>query len=79
MLHPVLDKFSTYTVLDSLTFVNKLKSLNVIQSNSFTVSFDINGLFTNFPLDEVLSICLDQLYSSKLLPPPFREPFVMKC
>ena len=35
------------------------------------VSFDIKSLFSNIPLGEVLNICLDQLYNSELLPPPF--------
>ena len=71
VLQPVLDKFSKHTVPDSFTFVNKLKSLKLSQPNSCMVSFDIKSLFTNVPLDEVLSICLDQLYNSELLPPPF--------
>ena len=28
-------------------------------------------MFTNIPFDEVLHICLNQLYNSKLLPYPF--------
>ena len=35
------------------------------------VSFDIKSLFTNVPLDEVINICLNQLYNSDLLPTPF--------
>ena len=37
------------------------------------VSFDIKSLFTNFLLNEVLNICLDQLYNSDLLPPLFQR------
>ena len=71
ILEPVLEKFTTHTVPDSFSFVDKLKSLNLSQPNNFMVSFDIKSLFTNVPLDEVLNICLDQLYNSDLLPPPF--------
>ena len=71
VLQPVLDKFSKHLVPDSFTFVNELKSLNLCQPNSFMVSFDIKRLFTNVPLDEVLNICVDQLYNSELIPPPF--------
>ena len=35
------------------------------------VLFDIKSLFANVLLAEVLSICLDQLYNSDLLQPPF--------
>ena len=35
------------------------------------VSFDNKSLFTNVPLDEVINICLNQLYNSDLLPTPF--------
>ena len=69
VLQPVLDKFSNQIVPDSFTFVNELKSLNLCQPNSFMVSFDIKSLLTNVPLDEVLNICLDQLYNYEL--PPF--------
>ena len=55
-LQLVIDKFSIYTVPDSFTFVNKLKSVSLNQLNSFMiVSIDMKILFTNVPLDEVLN------------------------
>ena len=50
VLQLVLDKFSNHIVHDSFTFVNKLKSLNLCQPNSFVISYDIKNLFTNVPL-----------------------------
>ena len=38
VLQLVLDKFSNHIVHDSFTFVNKLKSLNIFQPNSFVAS-----------------------------------------
>ena len=70
ILQQVIVKFSDHTVHQSFTFVNKLKSLNFFQPNNFVVLFDIKSLFTNVPLNEVLNICLDQLYNSELLPFP---------
>ena len=64
VLQPVLDKFSKHLVPDLFTFVNEHKSLNLCQPNSFMVSFEIKSLFTNVPLDKVLSICVDKLYNS---------------
>ena len=34
------------------------------------MSFDITSLFTNVPLDEVISICVDFLYQSRLTSVP---------
>ena len=41
VLKPVLEKFSNHTVPVSFSFVEKLKSFNLFQPNSFMVSFDI--------------------------------------
>ena len=43
------------------------------------VPFDIKSMLTNVPLNEVLNICLDQLYDSDSLPPPFQDVFLMIC
>ena len=32
-------------------------------------SFDIKSLFTNVPVDETITICLNELYNSDLTPP----------
>ena len=71
VVEPALEQFSIHTVPDSFSFVDKLKSLNLSQPNNFMVLFDIKSLFANVLLAEVLSICLDQLYNSDLLQPPF--------
>ena len=71
VLKPVLDKFSRYTVKDSFSFVESLRSL---PSASFHMcSFDIKSLFTNVPLLETIRICLNQLYHSDLTPPDVAE------
>ena len=45
----------------------------------FMVSFDITSLFTNVPLDEVISICVDFLYRSPLTSvPSFPESVLME-
>ena len=72
ILKPVLDKFSTYQTPDSFEFVKSLKSLN-LNKEVFMCSFDIKSLFTNVPLNEVIKICLEQLYHSDIIPPEFNE------
>ena len=59
VLEPVLDKFSSQTVPDSFSFVDKIKSFNLFQPNSFMVSFDIKSSFKNVSLNKVINVCLD--------------------
>ena len=57
VLQPVYEKYATYTVQDTESFVNDIKSLNVDRQNCFMCSFDIKSLFTNILLKEVIDIC----------------------
>ena len=71
---PVLDKFSSHTVKDFFTFVEMLRNLpSKFNYEGFMCSFDIASLFTNVPLIEVISICINQLYHSELTPPDIHE------
>ena len=47
---------------DSFYFVKDLKSVN--SQNSFTVSFDIQSLFTNVPITESVNLALELILSS---------------
>ena len=79
LLQPVYDKYSTYCVSDSYTFVNDLKSVHFSKDDeSYLCSFDIKSLFTNIPLKEVVPICANALYEdANITPPPFpREVFI---
>ena len=45
-------------------------------------SLDVNSLFTNFPLDETIDICVDKLYNDNKNPPnipkdDFRNLFII--
>ena len=67
LLQPVLDKFGKYNIKDSFNFVEMVQRL---PSNSVHMcSFDIKSLFTNVPLNEVIDICINQLYQTELAPP----------
>lgn len=69
VLNPVLEKYSSFMVSDSFHFV---ESLNNLRSNkNFMCSFDIKSLFTNIPLNEVIEICVEQLYDSEITAPTF--------
>ena len=73
ILHPVVNFYSTHTLQDTFHFCQDLDEFVEAHSdmrNTFMCSFDVTSLFTNVPLDEVLSICLDTLYRKELVPKP---------
>ena len=61
---PVLKEYTinTYTIKDSFTFAEEVAEQN---AGLYMVSFDVESLFTNIPLDETINICLDRLYTRK--------------
>ena len=56
---------------DSFTFSSMICQLLPCVGSQFMVSFDITSLFSNVPLDEVISICAEFLYQSLLTSVPF--------
>ena len=60
---PLLSQFTAnqYTVLNSYTFVDDLKSIHVPDSYVLA-SFDVKNLFTNIPLDESINICKEKAF-----------------
>ena len=64
-----------YTIKDSFTFSEKLQSFD---SKLVMVSFDIESLFTNIPLQETINLCVENLFQDmthvdNLLKDSFRE------
>lgn len=61
---PILKEITIneYTVKDSFSFAEEITEQN---SDLFMVSFDVESLFTNIPLDETINICVDRLYKRK--------------
>ncbi|XP_066924802.1 uncharacterized protein [Clytia hemisphaerica] len=49
-----------YTVKDSFSFANEIVEQN---ADLYMVSFDIQSLFTNIPLDETIDICVERVYN----------------
>ena len=47
---------------NTFTFVEELKKVRT--TNSFLVSFDVESLFTNIPLDETISLAVDLILSN---------------
>ena len=64
VLNPVLEFYSLCCVKDSFTFSSIIRRLPVCMESQFLVSFDVVSLFTNIPLNEIISICADFLYRS---------------
>ena len=62
-LVPLLSPLTTnsFTIKNSISFAKEINSLE-INPNFVLASFDVTSLFTNIPLDETISICLNQLF-----------------
>ena len=60
-LVPILSTLTSneFSVHDSFSFADKVSSFF---SDHFMASLDIKGLFTNIPLNEVIDICIDDLF-----------------
>ena len=55
-----------YTLKDSFEFAKDMINQN---SNCFMASLDVDSLFTNVPLDEIIKICIDELFKSEMTVP----------
>ena len=63
-LVPILEPLTTndYTIKDSFTFAEELQSFD---SKLVMVSFDIESLFTNIPLQETIDLCVEHLFQDR--------------
>ena len=61
LLQPVLERFSSHCISDSLTLAKTMQYPD-INPNVFMCSFDVSSLFTNVPLDETIKISSEALY-----------------
>ena len=52
---------SDYKIINSTEFSNRLKKERIPRKYKM-ISFDVNGLLTNIPLDETISIILRKIY-----------------
>ena len=55
---------NSFLLNSTSSFINSLNSVSISPSSSYLVSFDIESLFTNIPLDEVCDITCDYVYGS---------------
>ena len=60
MLEPLTT--NEYTVKDSFTFGLELQSFDSIL---VMISFDIESLFTNIPLQETIDLCVENLFKDR--------------
>ena len=61
LLSPYIN--TNYSPKDSFTFVKELKEVSV--DNCFLVSFDVESLFTNIPLEETINLAVDTIIENK--------------
>ena len=52
-----------YCCKDSFTFVKEVNQVSV--SNQFLISYDVNSLFTNIPLDETIEIAINKILENR--------------
>ena len=76
VFEPVLSKYSLFTVKDSFSFSECIKGLRLNMDNIYICSYDIKSLFTSVPLQEVLKICINELYNSGITPPQISQVFL---
>lgn len=61
---PLLKDFTTneFSVKDSFSFAAEITTQD---ANTYMVSFDVESLFTNIPLDETIDICVNRVYHKR--------------
>ena len=65
-LSPLND--SKYIIKDTLKFPSILEE-NILKEDEEDISYDVESLFTNVPIDETIEYILDQIYVNKKLKP----------
>ena len=64
---------------DTFTFVQEIQSLSMF--GKFMVSFDVESLFTNIPLEECIDLAVNYISKGnpdlKLIEPELRSPFTI--
>ena len=60
---------SEYIIRDTQTFPDLIKSLPPLAPDEEYVSYDVDSLFTNIPLEETINYIIDQIYVHKKLKP----------
>ncbi|XP_065664801.1 uncharacterized protein LOC136086432 [Hydra vulgaris] len=61
LLSPYIPK--QFCILDSFSFIEKLNQIN--GTNKLIVSYDVESLFTNIPLKEIINIATDLFFKDK--------------
>ena len=56
--------YNQYTIKDSFWFCEELKHFN---TNFIMVSFDVESLFTNIPLQESFDLCVQKPFEDKVI------------
>ena len=62
LIKPLLDN-DRFMLKDSFEFVNNISKVK--NNNLYMVSFDVESLFTNIPVDETIEILVKMIYIKK--------------
>ena len=58
-----------YSIKDTQSFAKLIKDLPPLNDDEEDVSYDVESLFTNIPIDETIEYILDQIYNKEKLKP----------
>ena len=58
-----------FTINDTQSFSTDIKNIPPLQENEEDVSYDVESLFTNIPINETIDYILDRIYNKKKLKP----------
>ena len=58
-----------FTINDTQSFSADIKNIPPLQEDEEDVSYDVESLFTNIPINETIDYILDQIYNKKKLKP----------
>ena len=68
IIKPVSNSKNQYSAKDTFDFISRIS--NAEDANKYMVSFDVESLFNNVPLIEVIDICVARLYHTQEYTPP---------
>ena len=68
---------SKYIIKDTLTFPNILAEMQ-LQEDEEDISYDVESLFTNVPVEETIEYILDEIFVHKRLKPLCKSRLIMK-
>src|SRR5436190_3915956 len=71
-----LEQFPSYSVKNRYEFINEIKNIKLTE-DEYLVSFDVEALYPNVPMDKTLNLVNDWLLSLNLSPQEIKEYMIL--